>query len=191
MNTRPNSPSLEQQLDDERTAWERERTSVEEQRRLLAKERDDSGDGARGRAGRTGGGPRAGRAPPRETRRVAAEIRPRARGRATSARRASPSWSRTWPAARPPTKPTRSSWSTCGPSATRWPNGSPNWNNGRRAQTTARRRRNRPICSGGSSWRWKTSATSRRKTRSWKPSWRWRTANGAPVSRLAAAAGKR
>jgi len=33
--------SLEQQLSTERTAWDRERSSVEEQRRLLAKERDD------------------------------------------------------------------------------------------------------------------------------------------------------
>jgi chromosome segregation ATPase len=33
--------SLEQQLHAERTAWSRERASVEEQRRLLAKERDD------------------------------------------------------------------------------------------------------------------------------------------------------
>jgi len=33
--------SLEQQLNTERSAWERERANVEEQRRLLAKERDD------------------------------------------------------------------------------------------------------------------------------------------------------
>ena len=33
--------SLEQQINTERAAWERERASVEEQRRLLAKERDD------------------------------------------------------------------------------------------------------------------------------------------------------